>query len=455
MFFRLIIILSFSLALTSANGQSSTITVKATLERCPDLSKINLATFEGLEFAPAYTPTSIDGQTVVFEVPKTEPRYYYLGVGSSSAVPVILGSEEGVTVSGSCADIRNARIANSPLNDGYSSLKQRMSAFQQKTRTLGTQYAQQGRDPEAAAEVAERMAELDDQKLDLLDSLRKAEPFLADILAINTYLSFPNYGGDFNNELDYFANNYFQQANLSDPSYNNIAYLHESFKNYTSTLASVNIPTEQFQQVIGNMLRRVPEGTRAHRYALGGILSALQSKNHPAFVPFAELMISTYSDQGIPGIDGLKGNLARMKGRLVGNEAPDFAQNDPEGNPVTLSSLKGKVVLLDFWASWCGPCRRENPNVVRLYEKYKDKGFEILGVSLDRDKARWLQAIEKDGLKWLHVSDLKGWKNEVAQLYGVSSIPHTVLLDAEGKIIAQKLRGDALERKVAEVLGGE
>jgi peroxiredoxin len=289
----------------------------------------------------------------------------------------------------------------------------------------------------------------------LLDSLRSSSPFLADILAINTYLSFPNYGRDFSNELDYFANMYFQQANLSDKSYNHIAYLHESFKNYTSTLASVNIPKQQFEQVIGNMLSRVPNGTRAHRYALGGILAALQSKNHPSFVTFGELMVSTYSGQDVPGIDNLQTNLTRMKSRMVGGEAPDFAQNDPDGNPIQLSDLRGKVVLLDFWASWCGPCRRENPNVVKLYEAYKDKGFEILGISLDKDKGRWLQAIEKDGLKWLHVSDLKGWKNEVGQLYGVSSIPHTVLLDAEGRIIAQKLRGPALEQKVAEILGAD
>ena len=121
------------------------------------------------------------------------------------------------------------------------------------------------------------------------------------------------------------------------------------------------------------------------------------------------------------------------------------------GNPITLSDLRGKVVLLDFWASWCGPCRRENPNVVKVYEKYHDQGLEILGISLDKDRGRWVQAIEKDGLPWLHVSDLGYWSNEVAQLYMVRSIPHTVLLDREGRIIATRLRGPALEQKLAEV----
>jgi len=109
------------------------------------------------------------------------------------------------------------------------------------------------------------------------------------------------------------------------------------------------------------------------------------------------------------------------------------------------------VVLIDFWASWCGPCRKENPHVVKLCEKYKDQGFEIIGVSLDKDMKRWTQAIKKDGLEWKHVSDLKGWQNQVAQTYSVKSIPHTVLLDAEGNIIARNLRSKALEGQLERI----
>ncbi|MFQ5445757.1 MAG: TlpA family protein disulfide reductase, partial [Saprospiraceae bacterium] len=111
------------------------------------------------------------------------------------------------------------------------------------------------------------------------------------------------------------------------------------------------------------------------------------------------------------------------------------------------------VLLIDFWASWCGPCRRENPHVVEAYHKYHDKGFDVLGVSLDKTKARWVAAIEKDGLIWHHVSDLKGWQNAAARLYGVRSIPHTVLLDKEGKIIARGLRGTALTAKLEDIFG--
>jgi thiol-disulfide isomerase/thioredoxin len=119
-----------------------------------------------------------------------------------------------------------------------------------------------------------------------------------------------------------------------------------------------------------------------------------------------------------------------------------------------LSDLKGKVVLIDFWASWCGPCRKENPNVVKTYEKYKDAGFTVMSVSLDSDKAKWLEAIQKDGLVWPnHVSDLGGWQSKVARLYGVGSIPQTILLDKEGKIIASNLRGPALEAELQKIFG--
>lgn len=137
----------------------------------------------------------------------------------------------------------------------------------------------------------------------------------------------------------------------------------------------------------------------------------------------------------------------------VGGEAPEIAQESPEGRTVKLSDLRGKVVLIDFWASWCRPCRIENPNVKRVYDKYQRKGFEILGVSLDRTKEAWVEAIRQDGLPWKHCSDLASWNNSAAQTYGVSSIPYTVLVDRDGKVLAKGLRGAQLEAKLAEIFG--
>jgi len=151
----------------------------------------------------------------------------------------------------------------------------------------------------------------------------------------------------------------------------------------------------------------------------------------------------------------LKETVAATKINAVGSMATDFTQPDTSGVPVSLSSFRGKYVLLDFWASWCGPCRQENPNVVANYQKFSPKNFTVLGVSLDRpgQKDKWLQAIYKDQLAWTHVSDLQFWNNAVAQQYKVQGIPQNFLIGPDGKIIAKNLRGPALEQKLCEVLG--
>ena len=140
-----------------------------------------------------------------------------------------------------------------------------------------------------------------------------------------------------------------------------------------------------------------------------------------------------------------------MKKLAIGEIAPDIRLPNPDGEMVSLSSLRGNYVLVDFWAKWCRPCRMENPNVVRMYNKFNDRGFEVFGVSLDRNRQDWLQAIEQDGLNWTQVSDLKYWQSDAAKLYNISAIPFALLLDPEGRIIGKNLRGKQLENKLEEI----
>lgn len=150
----------------------------------------------------------------------------------------------------------------------------------------------------------------------------------------------------------------------------------------------------------------------------------------------------------------IKAQVQSQKTTAIGSVAPNFTGKTTDGKDLSLNDIKSKVTIIDFWASWCGPCRKENPNVVKLYNKYHKKGLEIIGVSLDKQgqKQRWVDAIKKDKLAWPQISNLKGWNEPVAKLYNVRSIPRTFILDENGKIIAKNLRGDYLEKKIAEIL---
>jgi peroxiredoxin len=156
----------------------------------------------------------------------------------------------------------------------------------------------------------------------------------------------------------------------------------------------------------------------------------------------------------LPQMKSLLEHAQAMKAVAIGQKAPDFTMNDPDGKPVSLSSKIGaKLLLVDFWAGWCGPCRQENPNVVKVYNEFHKKGFDVFGVSLDHTKDQWLKAIADDKLAWTHVSDLQYWNNAAAKLYAVQAIPANFLLDETGTIIGRNLRGEALYNKVSEVLG--
>lgn len=203
------------------------------------------------------------------------------------------------------------------------------------------------------------------------------------------------------------------------------------------------------EKVYGEYIRANPSSPIAvfalQQYAGWDIDAA---KVEPLFNTLSE------TNKNLPSAIEFKTNLDIAKKTGIGQYAMDFTQNDTAGVPVSLSSFKGRYLLIDFWASWCGPCRAENPNLVKVFNKYKSKGFHILGVSLDRpgQKDRWMKAIYDDKLEWTQVSDLQFWNNEVAKQYGIRAIPQNLLLDPEGKIIAKNIRGEELETKVAEAI---
>lgn len=157
------------------------------------------------------------------------------------------------------------------------------------------------------------------------------------------------------------------------------------------------------------------------------------------------------NNKATPAGKRLADRLIVLKRSDIGQPMLNFTQNDTEGKPVDFASFKGKYVLVDFWASWCGPCRAENPNVLKAYQTYKEKNFTVVGISLDDKSENWKKAIKDDGMPWTQLSDLKGWKNEVSQYYGINGIPSTLLVDPQGNIIAKDLRGEILNKKLQEI----
>ncbi|MEM6398035.1 MAG: TlpA disulfide reductase family protein [Bacteroidota bacterium] len=417
---------------------------------------LNLYQFNGLGFDVAEELNATEADLYAYESQDESPRFYYIGTAPNNVVPIILGGEEGtLKITGDCRQMRRAALEDEGINQKYAVLKRSFDDLNQRTRQLQSKFMK-ARKSEDEAELDEVIADfkaLDEEKRQNIAAAKEANPILGRIAAINTFLSYQGQDdGTYGNELNYYVNTFFQHVNFTDEGYNTLPWTYEGTKNFTTPLLRV-VDGENLYNTLFAIVSKWPEGSQAQFYAMGGAFAALMQAKKGITAQWADLMIERFADSQPTAIDQLRRQVQSAGTFLPGAEAPELVGDSPEGKTIKLSDLRGQYVLIDFWASWCGPCRRENPNVVRVYNEYHERGFEILGVSLDNKADRWQAAIEKDGLTWPHISDLGGWRSAHAKAYGVTSIPETILLDPEGKIVARGLRGDALEAKLAEVLG--
>lgn len=341
-----------------------------------------------------------------------------------------------------------ATYTEATLNQDLAMYLDMQRRYQQEVQQVYSQTQQGQMSREQAIAVTDSMRRKQ-QAMNLKTAERK------DLVGVVAALySYEPYGSDtshkrYSNELDYFKRGFFATSRIDDPMVAMIPTFYEKVFAYTSNLIQIGTSAAESRRWIDSLRRHVAPSARADQGILYSAMGASEQYDPDLFAQLGLELMAKHPQ--VPLDSALKNKVRQLARVSVGQIAPDIALSTPEGKELKLSSLRGKVVLVDFWASWCGPCRKENPNVVKVYAKYKDKGFEIYGVSLDRDRQSWLGAIAADKLTWLHVSDLKFWQSAAAQTWGVSAIPFTVLLDPEGRIIAKNLRGPALEAKLNEL----
>ena len=389
--------------------------------------------------------------------------FYLVGKGPQNMTIMVLGGEKGVKMSGNCDDLRRfAQIENSDLNQSFKSFSGTFNQLQQQLNQANQQMmiGMQSQNAQFINQAREQILDAYGSQVYLVDSLEKVHPVLASYFKANLFEPFDpdNNPNGYTSAIEHFGNEYLRQVDFANPVYEHVPLVAENVQGYVQQLIQNKVPRTQAEAYLDDFLSQLPQDGSITRNCYAVMLNTMIQLKSELFMTYADRYRSMYilDEKTDATLDNVMSTILAeqeaQKFLSVGAIPPEIELPTPEGDMFKLSDLRGKIVLLDFWASWCKPCRAENPNVVRVYNKYKNQGFDILSVSLDRTREPWLQAIEKDQMTWNHVSDLKYWQSEAAKTYRVSSIPATFLLDKDGKILAKNLRGPALEAKLKEVL---
>jgi peroxiredoxin len=416
----------------------------------------------GNEMLPLAAAAQKEGKfELSVDVPGT--GLYFLGPDQTYGTLILLGEEAEVEVKGEANMINNAQLI-SPGNEAMRKFTEQAFIRNNKMQNLTQQlyYAKQST-PDKVGDIERQLAAQTDENLKWLDSVSKGSAFSAKLAPYFMYRPFTGeVAKKYASEIEFYKEENLNFINFNDETLPFVPYFAANVAQYFESLAGNGISTAEITKKFTQYWSKIdPKNTGIQEIYQIAALTGLSNGNPVPANPDAFLSVYELYKKNSPKdakmtfwtqkADILMGEKKKAAAFSEGAEALDFRLPDPNGNMIALSDLRGKIVLVDFWASWCGPCRMENPNVVKMYAKYKDKGFEILGVSLDKEKQAWLQAIQQDGLTWKHVSDLKYWQCEAARLYNVTGIPMTFLIGKDGKIIGKNLRGPALENKLKEL----
>ncbi len=371
---------------------------------------------------------------------------YKLGFNSDSAVIIVVGNEDIEITTQMPGFVKNFKIRSSEENTLFKEYLAISGTFANKVTLLQKQFDQVSGMAETNPDEYNKIVNSLRQTYDTLIKSRNKN--YLNLQAKNPGSFTAKVAASYVSPDTVKAGNFFTKADLTDPELTKGDMLSNKIKTYFQLYVQ---PQEQaLASAVNDLLLKMPYGSPNREVTLMSMLVLFNQFTSPL-----NKQIKTQYKSEYPNSKYAKALLPQLKQDApdVGDEAPNIVMKDTLGKTVSLDSFRGRVVLIDFWASWCGPCRMENPNVVRAYKKYKDKGFTIYSVSLDNSKDKWLSAIKKDQLTWTHVSDLKGWETSINKVYQITGIPATFLVGKDGKIVGKNLRGPALDEMLEKLLG--